>query len=391
MHKFLLAIGITALLGAAVAASAQDTDPDRPFGVLHRDAYADGNLKPRSAEEEAVRRGQSVSLPAFMDMSDRRAGLDALFRPDDPEKLSKARHHVLGRTPGDGNEGFGDAESWDTGWGRPMEQSLLSLMGGRFVENINRTTTLAVDGSMRAVNGSPFDFDRGLLGVGAIDGAVGLVRVADNQYRATILIPKRLLLSELKRVTGKVDPALASVYGAARKTGERGAAGRSYGALNLLGVGVGLNMFDVSASDLASAESVVVSVPEGSDVLFTVFDDKGNASAVAFGAGGNSSSMEFVPGVAIPSDWQRMGLGGITGGAYGGFGNGQVSGFPTFPVAGIPGGSNGSTGTNGNGGTGIAGSSGGGFSMVPEAHTITLLCFGLVGMLPFLRRKKAGH
>jgi hypothetical protein len=398
---FLPLIGITALFGAAVNVSAQDYDPDRPFGVLHRDAYADGSLKPRTAAEEAVRRGQNLNMPAFLDMSDRRVGLNALFRPDDPDKFSRARHHVLGRAQGEGQDGYGDKEgNWDAGWGRPMEQSLLSLMGATFVQNINRTTTLAVDGSLKAVNGSPFDFDRGLLGVGAIDGAVGLVRVADNQYRATILIPKRLFVSQLKNVMG--NDKVGTVYATARRTGERGVAHSGGGALNLLGFGVGLNLFDVSLTDFASADSVVVSVPEGSDVLLTVTDGKGGASAVAFGAGGTGFGMEwvagggaFVPGVALPSDWQRMGLGGISGGVHSGWNNGQVAGFPTFPIVGIAGDGSGSSGNNsigGSGVTGIAGAGGnggniGGFSMVPEGRTITLLCFGLLGFLPFVRRK----
>ncbi len=381
----LLSLGTAALIASGFHASAQDYDPDRPFAVLHHNASAEGGLKPRSAEEEAVRRGQSVNMPAFMDTSDRRQGMDALLSPDDPAYLSKARHHVLGRTP-EGGDGYGnadDAQSWDgSRWGRPVEQSLLSLMGASFVRNINSTAKFAVEGKMQSMNGNLFDFGTGLLGTGAVDGAVGLVRVSDNQYRATVIIPGRVLAAQLKRVTNDKS-LLNAVFTAARKSGQRGATDSGYGALNLLGFGTGLNLFDVTQSELSNAESVVVSVPEGSDVLFTVTDGKGGAQAVAFSAGGGSD-MDFVAGGAA-STWQRMGLLGVGSGLYGGFGNGQVAGFPSFNVSGVPGGN--ANNNNPNGGTGIAGGIGG-FSIVPETRTLALFCCGLLGVLPFLRRKR---
>ena len=57
---FLLSLGIAGLLDFGIScASAQDYDPDRPFAVLHRDAYAEGGLKPRfPRKQEAIRRGQ---------------------------------------------------------------------------------------------------------------------------------------------------------------------------------------------------------------------------------------------------------------------------------------------------------------------------------------------
>ncbi len=382
----LLSIGIAALLAAGFRASAQDYDPDRPFAVLHRNAYAEGGLKPRSAEDEAIRRGRTINLPAFMDMSDRRQGMDALLSPDDPNHLYKARHHVLGRTH-DGSDGYGtsdDAQSWDGNrWGRPVEQSLLSLMGAAFVRNINNTATFAVEGKMQSMNGNLFDFGTGLLGTGAVDGAVGIVRVSDNQYRATVIIPGRLLASQLKRI-GNGNSPLNAVFTAARKSGERGTANSGYGALNLLGFGTGLNLFDVTASELANADSVVVSVPEGSDVLFTVTDGKGGAQGVAFSAGGGSG-IDFVAGGGAGSTWQRMGLLGVDGGVYGGFSNGQVAGFPIFNISGVPGGNN--SNNNSNGGMGVAGGVGG-FSVVPETRTLALFCCGLLGVLPFLRRKR---
>ena len=200
-----------------------------------------------------------------------------------------------------------------------------------------------------------------------------------------IIIPGRLLASQLKRITNEKN-ALNAAFVAARKTGAQGAANSGYGALNLLGFGVGLNLFDVTQSELAGADSVVVSVPEGSDVLFTVTDGKGGAQAVAFSAGGGSG-IDFVAGGGAASTWLRMGLLGVEGGGYGGYGNGQVSTFPTFNVSGVPGGSGSNGNANANGGGGIAGGGNVGFSVVPETRTIALFCCGLLGVAPFLRRK----
>ena len=389
---FLLSLQIMALLGAGICASAQDYDPDRPFGVLNRDSHAEGGLKPLSAEDKAIRGGRRVKMPAFMDMSDRRLGMDALLSPDDPARLSKARHHVLGRTPGS-EGGYGnsdDAQSWDgSRWGRPAEQSLLSLMGASFVRNLNNITpALYTDGKLRSISESVFDHGAGLLGTGAVDSAYGIVRLSQNNSRATLIIPGRVLAAQLKQIPNGDSP-LSRVFSAARKGGTRGISNQGYGALNLLGFGTGLNFFDVSQTDLANAESVIVNVPEGSDVLFTMTDGNGGAQAVAFPVGGAANPLDFVSGGGgVGSNWQRMGLGGITGGVYGGFGNGQVSSFPTFAVTGLPGGGNNNSNGFGGGGTGIAGSSGNSFSIVPETSTMTLLCFGLLGVLPFLRRKK---